>query len=121
MERKGNNQFLWESDTLKTINKDILCIVDPPIPVSLRLWELPKDVVKSIEKILRVKWSILLIQWAARIQRISPISTVRKIQNFSGHGGHRRSPLLLSFSYLYLPGIGNKIKCTWYVHMYIHF
>ncbi len=42
MERKGN--------TLKTINKDILCIVHPPIPVSSRLWGLPKDVVKSIEK-----------------------------------------------------------------------
>jgi hypothetical protein len=53
MERKGN--------TLKTINKDILCIVDPPIPVSSRLWGLPKDVVKSIEKILRVKWSVLLV------------------------------------------------------------
>ena len=63
MERKGNNQFVWGSgkDTLKTINKDILCIVDPPIPVSSRLWGLPKDVVKSIEKILRVKWSILLV------------------------------------------------------------
>jgi len=50
MERKGNNQFVWGSgkDTLKTINKDIICIVDPPIPVS-RLWGLPKDVVKSIE------------------------------------------------------------------------
>jgi hypothetical protein len=33
MERKGNNQFVWGSgkDTLKTINKDILCIADPPI------------------------------------------------------------------------------------------
>jgi hypothetical protein len=63
MERKGNNQFVWGSgkDTLKTINKDILCIVDPPIPVSSRLWGLPKDVVKNIEKILRVKWSILLV------------------------------------------------------------
>ncbi len=53
MERKGN--------TLKTINKDILCIVDPPIPVSSRLWGLPKDVVKSIEKILKGKWSVLLV------------------------------------------------------------
>ncbi len=50
MERKGNNQFVWGigKDTLKTINKDILCIVDPPIPVSSRLWGLPKDDVKSI-------------------------------------------------------------------------
>jgi hypothetical protein len=63
MERKGNNQLVRGSgkDTLKTINKDILSIVDPPIPVSSRLWGLPKDVVKSIEKILRVKWSILLV------------------------------------------------------------
>ncbi len=48
MERMGNNQFVWGSgkDTLKTINKDILCIVDPPIPVSSRLWGLPRSLKK---------------------------------------------------------------------------
>lgn len=61
MERKGNNQFVWGSgkDTLKTVNTDILRRVDPPIPVSSRLWGLPKDVVKDIEKRMRVKWSII--------------------------------------------------------------
>jgi hypothetical protein len=51
MERKGNDQFVWGNgrETLKTINKDILCIVDPPVPVSSRLWGLPRP--KSIEKI----------------------------------------------------------------------
>ncbi len=49
-----------------------------------------------------------------------PISTVRKIQNFSGHRCHRRSPLLLCLSYLCLPGLKVQIKRTWYVHMYIH-
>ena len=44
----------------------------------------------------------------------------RKIQNFSGHSGQRKSPLLLSFLYLHLPDISIQIKCTWYVHMYIH-
>ncbi len=33
----------------------------PPISVLSRLWGLLKDVVKCIEKILRVKWSILLL------------------------------------------------------------
>jgi len=34
MERKGENQFVWGDgkDTLKTIDKDILRIVDPPSP-----------------------------------------------------------------------------------------
>ncbi len=41
---------------------------------------------------------------------ISPISTVRKIQNFSGHRGYRKSPLLLSFLYLHLPDIS---RVTW--------
>jgi hypothetical protein len=41
---------------------------------------------------------------------ISPISTVRKIQNFSGHRGHRKSPLLLSFLYLHLSDIS---RVTW--------
>ncbi len=36
MERKGNNQFVWGSGKEYT-TKDILCIVDPPIPVSSRL------------------------------------------------------------------------------------
>jgi hypothetical protein len=63
MERKGNNQFVWGAakDKLKTINSDIIRVVDPPIPVSSRLWGLPKDVVKDIEKRMRVKWSIIFI------------------------------------------------------------
>ena len=40
----------------------------------------------------------------------SPISTVWKIQNFSGHRGYRKSPLLLSFLYLHLP---DKSRVTW--------
>jgi hypothetical protein len=60
MEKKGNNQFVWGSGK-KYTTKDILCIVDPPIPVSSRLWGLPKDVVKSIEKIRGVKWPVLLV------------------------------------------------------------
>ncbi len=42
---------------------------------------------------------------------ISPIS--RKIQNFSGHRIHRKSPLLLSFLYLLLPDIS---RVTWETH-----
>ncbi len=61
MERKGPNQFMWGTtrDSLKTINRDILLRVDPPIPVSSRLMGLPKNIVKDIEKLLRVKWSII--------------------------------------------------------------
>jgi hypothetical protein len=61
MERKGVNQFVWgkESDRLKTLHTDILLKVEPPIPVSSRLWGLPKDVVKEVEKLFRVLWSII--------------------------------------------------------------
>ncbi len=38
------------------------------------------------------------IQSARQLWHILPISTVQKNQYFSGHRGHRRSPLLLSFS-----------------------
>ena len=44
---------------------------------------------------------------------ILPISTVRKIQNFSGHREHRKSPLLLSFLYFHLPDIS---RVTWETH-----
>ncbi len=64
-------------------------------------------------------FSVQRLQWVVIKQRISPISTVRKIQNFSGHRCHRRWPLLLSLSYLCLPVIRVKIKHTCYVHMYI--
>ena len=62
MERRGDNQFVWGTtkDTLKTNNKDILIKVDPPVPVSSRLFGLPKTVVKEVEMILRVMWSIIL-------------------------------------------------------------
>ena len=57
MERKGRNQFVWGTarDTLKTNNRDIIREVEAPIPVSSRLFGLPKDVVKDIENIMRVK------------------------------------------------------------------
>ena len=63
MERKGHNQFVWGqvSDQLKTINTDILLTVEPPVPISSRFLGLPKDVVKEVEKLLRVKWSIIWI------------------------------------------------------------
>jgi hypothetical protein len=62
MERKGHNQFVWGNgkDTLKTINSDVLMVIDPPIPVSSRLWGLPKEVVKEIEKLKRVKWFFIV-------------------------------------------------------------
>ncbi len=44
------------------INKDILRVVDPSIPVSSRLWGLIKDVVKCIEKILRVVYFTIIEQ-----------------------------------------------------------
>jgi hypothetical protein len=58
MERRGENQFVWGQvrDTLKTNNQDILLKVEPPIPVSSRLFGLPKNVVAEVEKLLRVKW-----------------------------------------------------------------
>ena len=45
----------------KTIYKAIKCLAAPPFPVSSRLWGLPKDFVKMIENILRVKWTPLLV------------------------------------------------------------
>ena len=63
MERKGRNQFVWGTakDTLKTNNKDIVRQVDPPVPVSSRLWGLDKDEVKDVENRMRVKWSIIVL------------------------------------------------------------
>jgi hypothetical protein len=63
MERRGNNQFIWGQtcDRLKTLDSDILLRVEPPIPVSSRLWGLPKDVLKEVEKLFRVLWSIIFI------------------------------------------------------------
>jgi hypothetical protein len=61
IERKGHSQFVWGSgkDTLKT-NYDVVVVIYPPIPVSSRLWCLPKEFVKEIEKLKRVKWFLLL-------------------------------------------------------------
>ncbi len=58
---EGPNQFVWgqKIDKLKMINTDIVMKVDPPIPVSCRLYGLPKNVVNQIEKLVRVKWSII--------------------------------------------------------------
>lgn len=67
MERRGFNQFVWgqKVDKLKTINSDIIMKVEPPIPVSSRLYGLPKDTVKKIENIIMVKWSIIpnILSW----------------------------------------------------------
>jgi hypothetical protein len=67
MERRGFNQFVWgqKVDKLKTINSDIIMKVEPPIPVSSRLYGLPKDTVKNIENIIMVKWSIIpnILSW----------------------------------------------------------
>jgi hypothetical protein len=68
MERRGPNQFVLgqKVDKLKTINRDIVMEVDPPIPVSSRLYGLPKNVVIQIEKLIRVKWSIIadILSWS---------------------------------------------------------
>jgi hypothetical protein len=58
MERRGENQFVWGQvrDTLKTNNQEILLKVEPPIPVSSRLFGLPKNVVAEVDKLIRVKW-----------------------------------------------------------------
>jgi hypothetical protein len=63
MERKGANQFVWGKavDTLKTINRDILLRVEPPIPVSSRFFGVPKSVAKEADKLLMVMWSIIRI------------------------------------------------------------
>jgi len=60
MQRIGKNQFVWGAvpDILKTINKDILMKTDAPIPVSSRYSGYPKDVVKQLDQLLRVKWFI---------------------------------------------------------------
>jgi hypothetical protein len=62
MEKKGANQFVWKSkDTLRTIDSDILRKVEPPIPVSFRLWGLPEDVVKDVDRLMRATWSIIVL------------------------------------------------------------
>ena len=60
MERRGRNSFVWGTtrDTLKTNNRDIVRAVDPPIPVSSRLFGLPKDVLKDIEMFMSLKWVV---------------------------------------------------------------
>jgi hypothetical protein len=71
MERRGHNQFVWGkvNDILKTINRDILLKVDPPIPISLRFWGLPKETVKKVEKLFVVRWSIICIYVSFTIQK----------------------------------------------------
>ena len=44
-----------------TLHSDILLTVEPPIPVSSRLWGLPNDVMKEVEKLFRVLWSIVFL------------------------------------------------------------
>ena len=44
MERRGNNQFIWgKQDVLRTNNKDIICSVGAPVPVSSRAHGLTKE------------------------------------------------------------------------------
>jgi hypothetical protein len=61
LSRIGPNQFFWaeDSDHLKTLNADILLKVDALVPVSSRFLGLPKDIVKKVEQLLRVQWSII--------------------------------------------------------------
>jgi DDE superfamily endonuclease len=61
MERRGKNQFVWGQvpDRLKTVDSDILLRVEPPIPISSRHYGLPKDILKEVEKLFRVLWSII--------------------------------------------------------------
>ena len=51
MDHKGFNQFSWgeKKDILKTNDKDIICDVRPPIPVSSRAMGLRKD---DLDKVL---------------------------------------------------------------------
>ena len=44
-----------------TLHSDILRKVEPPIPVSSRLWGLPNDVMKEVEKLFRVLWPIIYL------------------------------------------------------------
>lgn len=54
--RMGPNQFSWISkpDILKTLNKDILMRVPPPIPLSSRYLGLSNKVLDQVEKLFRV-------------------------------------------------------------------
>ena len=64
MNRKGHNQFYWDSkpDLLKTNNKDILCKTQPPIPVSSRYVGYPKNVLKNVDTLrLTIFWLIFFI------------------------------------------------------------
>ena len=92
MERKGHNQFVWGqvSDQLKTINTDILLTVEPPVPISSRFLGLPKDVVKEVEKLLRVKWSIIWIV----LMNFFPLNFSEYQLSRKGGGG-----LLLGFNF----------------------
>jgi hypothetical protein len=58
--------------------------VEPPIPVSSRLWGLPKDVVKEVEKLFRVLWSIIFHKPKYILQGF-----FTRIMIFKGGGGER--------------------------------
>lgn len=57
MNRMGPNQFFWDTkpDIFKTNNVDILCSVDPPIPVSSRYYGVSKIALKKIETLFRLE------------------------------------------------------------------
>ena len=61
--------------------------MEPPIPVSSRLWGLPKDVVKEVEKLFRVLWSIIYHKPKYILQGF-----FTRIMIFKGGGGWGMAP-----------------------------
>ncbi len=61
MSRIGHNQFVWGNhvDRLKTNNADILLKVESPVPISSRFFGLPKEILKKVDKLFLVTWSII--------------------------------------------------------------
>jgi hypothetical protein len=57
----GHSQFVWGNhvDHLKTNNSDILLKVELPVPISSRFFGLPKEILKKVDKLFLVMWSII--------------------------------------------------------------
>jgi hypothetical protein len=106
MDRRGNNQFVWgeAKDQLKTINSDILLRVEPPIPITSRYWGLPKDIVKKVEKLFRVLWSIIFLQF-------KHLTTIWAFERDTRTILYRT----VLYLYLYLRGIKNKTTKVLYL------